>query len=518
MQRLSIRWLILAVAAVSLVVPLIAFFALRNFDSYLIRQTERELAAQGALVAASYQEAWAAARGAPSGNPRARVHSDHSFVPFASPLYSDSAREAPVPEALPERRLTPEEEQLSAGLSRILRNAQVFNLSGVRILARDGCAIASSRNQIGSSFVALPEVRAALRGATRTALRARVSDEPAPSLASLSRRGETRVFFALPVWNDGEIVGAVWLSRTAESGAEWLFKRRRGIVLAALIVLTLTAVVSIAFSWFITRPLTKMEKMLREPDALENSHLAEVSAPREIHALAVALDERARELERKNRYVGEFAANVSHELKTPLTSIRGAAELLRDSWEQMPPLQRQRFLSNIDAAALRTERLVTRLLYLARLESPRIEEPKDQISVVDFVREIEGRYGDEVQVTLIRPPGRAECDSSMSRAALEAVFGNLVDNALRHRREKPVAIRVELPEPPQELLHLTVQDDGVGILPENVSRVFERFYTTERDSGGTGLGLSIVRATAESRGGSARIRSGEGGTVVEVWF
>lgn len=518
MRRLSIRWLILAVSAVSLVAPLVAFLALRNFDSYLIRQTERELAAQGVLVAATYQELRAVARGEVSGNPRDRVHLENTFVPFSSPLYSDSAREAPVPAALSTRTLSPEEEQLSTSLSRILRNAQVFNLSGVRVLAEDGCAIASSRAQLGTCFAELPEVRAALHGSARTALRERVSDEPAPPLASLSRRGETRVFFAHPVFNDGQIVGAVWLSRTAESGAEWLFKRRRGILLAAFIVLTLTAFVSIAFSWFITRPLTRMEKMLREPDATGSRHLGEVSAPREIHALAVALDERARQLERKSRYVGEFAANVSHELKTPLTSIRGAAELLRESWDTMAPDQRERFLANIDAAAERTERLVTRLLYLARLESPQNFAPADQVAVEGFAHELERRYAGAVRVTLTSASAELRGRFSLSRSALEAVFGNLVENALRYRRSAPVSIRVEFPQDEGGLLHVWVQDDGPGISRENLSRVFERFFTTERDSGGTGLGLSIVRATAESRGGRAEIQSGDAGTVVEVWF
>ena len=518
MQRLSIRWLILGVAAASLVVPLIALLALRNFDTYLIRQTERELAAQGALIAAIYQETWAATRGEEPGNPRDRVHAGNSFVPFSTRLDSDAAREAPVPETLPERKLHAEEAQLSAMLSRILKNAQVFNLSGVRLLAPDGCAIASSRAQIGSCFSQLKEVRAALLGQQRTALRDRMSDEPAPPLTSLSRRGETRVFFALPVFNNGEIIGAVLLSRTAESGAEWLFKRRRSIFLAALLVLSLSTAVSIAFSWFITRPLSRMAKVLREPEGASSPRLAGIRAPKEIHALAVALDERALELERKNRFVAEFAANVSHELKTPLTSIRGAAELLRDSWEEMPPEQRSRFLENIDAATERTERLVTRLLYLARLETPRIEVEDDLVPVRGFLQDFERKHAGEVAVTISGPSEQQGAPFMMSRAALEAVLGNLVDNALRHRKEAPVSLLVEIPAKHDGLVHATITDDGPGILPENVGRVFERFFTTERDAGGTGLGLSIVRATAERRGGRASISSGESGTVVEVWF
>jgi two-component system sensor histidine kinase ChvG len=261
-----------------------------------------------------------------------------------------------------------------------------------------------------------------------------------------------------------------------------------------------------------------MAQMLRQPDASMSERLAEISAPLEVHALAVALDERARELERKNRYVAEFAANVSHELKTPLTSIRGAAELLQDGWAEMAPDQRGRFLQNIDRAAERTERLVSRLLYLARLESPRVEEEADQVSVRGFLQEVSIKYQDVLEITVTGAPETTGEAFTMSRAALEAVVGNLIDNALRHRKTEPVSVRVEIPSAREDLVHLTVCDDGPGILPENVSRVFERFFTTERDAGGTGLGLSIVRATAERRGGGARISSHEGGTVAEVWF
>ncbi len=500
-------------AAASLVVPFIAFFALRNFDFYLIRQTEGELSAQGAVVAAMFQEQFAQARGRTAGNPRSRFELRSSYTPLSSNLDFEGRREGGIPDELPGRQLTLLEKSTSASLGRVLRNAQVTNLSGVRVLAPDGCAVASSRAQIGTCFSSLPEVQRALSGHFATALRDRVSDEPAPPLASLSRRGETRVFVALPVWNDGEIIGAVWLSRTAESGAEWLFKRRRAVLFAALLVLGLTTAVSIAFSWFITRPLSLMSRLLRSDGEGGALRLADVTAPREIHALGVALDERARQLEDKSRYVAEFAANVSHELKTPLTSIRGAAELLQDSWDQMDGEQRLRFLRNIDAAAERTERLVTRLLYLARLESNASEEDLDLVTVEVLAEETATRYGDEVQFDVALESG-----AKVSRSAWEAVLGNLIENALRYRRKAPVFVRVSRDEPTSRLLHVAVTDDGAGIAEDNRRQVFERFFTTERDAGGTGLGLSIVRATAEKNGGRAQLRSDSSGTHVDVWL
>jgi two-component system sensor histidine kinase ChvG len=319
------------------------------------------------------------------------------------------------------------------------------------------------------------------------------------------------------VWNDGEIIGAVLLSRTAESGLEWLFKRRQGIFYGGLLVLVLTVLTSVAFSWFITRPLSKMARLLRSGES--SGRLSEVSAPLEIHALAVALDEKARKLESKNRYIAEFAANVSHELKTPLTSIRGAVELLQDS-RDMPAQQRARFLANIEAATERTERLVTRLLYLARLESPQAERESDLAEITSYLQGLKARFGDDIEIHTFDERGDEAPAIAIGEASLEAVFGNLIENSLRYKRRKPILVEVTLlaSRESSPRLYVQVTDDGPGISEQNQRRLFERFFTTERDRGGTGLGLSIVQATAERRGGRATIESGPEGTIARVWM
>jgi signal transduction histidine kinase len=96
---------------------------------------------------------------------------------------------------------------------------------------------------------------------------------------------------------------------------------------------------------------------------------------------------------------------------------------------------------------------------------------------------------------------------------LDSALGNLIDNALRYRRTEPVCVTLTLGD---GRLHVEVKDDGPGISPANLLRVFERFFTTERDHGGTGLGLAIVRAIAEARGGSARCDSSANGTSFRV--
>lgn len=516
MKRVSIRWLLLGVAAVSLVLPVVAVLSLRTLDALLVRQTERELKAQGSVVAAAFQEAWSSVRGRPSGDPRAPWDRGSTYAPLSAALASTEEPAPAVPDTLPVRAggLTEREQVTGNHLSTMLRNAQIANLSGVRVLALDGCALASSRGQIGSCFSELPEVEVALAGKPKTVVRERVSDEPAPPLSSFSRRGDLRVFVGIPVWNDGALIGAVLLSRTAESGLEWLFKNRKGLFFGALIVLTLTVAITIVFSLAITRPLVKMARILRkEGEDGPTRALVQMNAPLEIHALGVALDERARELEAKSRYVTEFAANVSHELKTPLTSIRGAVELLQDPQDTMSREQRARFLDNIDAAARRTERLVTRLLALARLEQPRSDDGEPRMTLRDYAARLSQQHGDGVVVDVL---GNDQFDRS--EAALDAAVGNLVENAMRYRRRAPVAVTLSAPTESHGLLHVIVEDDGPGVSQENQTRLFERFFTTERDRGGTGLGLAIVRATAQRHGGRATIDSSPAGTRAEVWL
>jgi signal transduction histidine kinase len=318
------------------------------------------------------------------------------------------------------------------------------------------------------------------------------------------------VFVAHPVFNADQLIGVVWLSRTAESGLEFLVTQRRGLFYGGIFLIACVLGVSALFAGSIIRPLRRMARAAESLARGESPPpLAAIPAPREIHALGSAFDILTRRLQDRARYVGAFAAHVSHELKTPLTSIRGAVELLLDQGSAMDEPQRERFLTNIDAAAARTARLVERLLLLARLENPAGAVPTESTSVAAWLQQNTVRWGSEVTFeathdaqSLVRP-----------LLELDSVLGNLVDNALRYRRVAPVRVALAARA---DKLDVTVTDDGPGISPENQARLFERFFTTERDRGGTGLGLSIVKAIAESHGGKAEVTSSPSGTQVSV--
>jgi signal transduction histidine kinase len=226
-------------------------------------------------------------------------------------------------------------------------------------------------------------------------------------------------------------------------------------------------------------------------------------APQEVITLRDALDHMTDQLTDRARSVEEFARTASHELKTPITAISGAAELLQDGFDSMSPEQRHRFLANIADDARRMEALVNRLLHLARVQSD--PEPTVAVDVPAFLRDLIAGYREETGLDL--EVGLSSLEIAPSH--LETAVRNLVENALRHGGGKGVVVKTRRRG---DRVEIAIRDAGPGISPANRARVFERFFTTSRDAGGTGLGLSIVRAVAEARGGSVEFDSGPEGT------
>jgi two-component system phosphate regulon sensor histidine kinase PhoR len=218
----------------------------------------------------------------------------------------------------------------------------------------------------------------------------------------------------------------------------------------------------------------------------------------------------------------DFVANVSHELKTPLTSISGYAETLLAE-RPVAPTERQ-FLETILANAHRMQRLVDDLLDLARIESGRWQPDLAAMDLADVAAEVVADFagrGDELGVTILTDIGPGAGTLLADPEGVRLVLRNLIDNALRYT---PAGGRITLRSSVEEEgISLQVEDTGSGIPREHLSRVFERFYRVDpsrsRAEGGTGLGLAIVRHTVEAHGGRVGIESELGeGTRVAAWF
>jgi two-component system, OmpR family, phosphate regulon sensor histidine kinase PhoR len=214
----------------------------------------------------------------------------------------------------------------------------------------------------------------------------------------------------------------------------------------------------------------------------------------------------------------DFVANVSHELKTPLTAIRGMVETVIEDPE-MPRETERRFLDRVREQSLRLSALVTDLLTLARVESNEGRLELAPVDVVALAREAARRIGEACAASGLGfsaelPGGPEVLDSD--EEALRQILDNLLDNARKYTpRGGRVTLRVasEAGE-----TRLEVSDTGIGIAPEDQERVFERFYRVDkarsRELGGTGLGLSIVKHLAQSLGGRVSLTSelGRGST------
>jgi signal transduction histidine kinase len=217
----------------------------------------------------------------------------------------------------------------------------------------------------------------------------------------------------------------------------------------------------------------------------------------------------------------DFVANVSHELKTPLTVINGFAETLLDA--DLSPGQRRQFVGTIQSNVVRMQRIVDDLLDLARYESGgwvpnpvSVDVNAAASEALALVQPEAARRSLELCVTISAGAERATADPT----ALRQILQNLVENAVRYTPSGNVTV---FAEPRGNGTVVGVRDTGIGIPREHLPRIFERFYRVDagrsREVGGTGLGLAIVKHLAEAHGGSVRATSAVGsGTEIAVFF
>lgn len=231
---------------------------------------------------------------------------------------------------------------------------------------------------------------------------------------------------------------------------------------------------------------------------------------REVRRLTAAFESMRRALEDRHA-IEQFVADLSHELKNPVSAIRAACEVLIDEGAADDDEARPRFLRRIDEASKRLEVLLHDLLALARLEARGIEADAGQaVDLEEVVRAAlaahAGRFearGVEVaaRLTAVRVHG--------SERWLRRAVDNLLANAARYA-PPGTAVEVDL-RAAEPYAVLTVRDHGPGVEPGIRDRVFERFVTDRADAGGTGLGLAIVRSVAEHHGGDVRLEDPEEG-------
>lgn len=368
--------------------------------------------------------------------------------------------------------------------SELLADTARATSARLQIVDGDGRVVADSlRSGLAARVAERPDVAAALAGHYGAATR----------VTAGGRRVELDV--ALP-WRDrdGRVIGAVRATRTTAVVMKQLVGLRVRLFDLLLIAAAVTAALSLFLAWTIARPLATLTRAAERVAAGQRGTGLGLARRDEIGQLSRAVDRMAAELDRRAREQRELAADISHELKTPLTAIRGATELLRDG-AVGEPAARDRFLAMILDDAARLDRLVTRLLELSRLESD--DAAPEPLDLVELARSCAGERA--------RVVGEAAAPIVARADALAAALDNLITNAVQHAAPStPITVAIAVAG---GRARVEVHNLGPPISPAVQAKVWDRFFTTRGDRGGSGLGLAIVRAVAERHGGRAGVTS-----------
>ena len=548
-RRPTLWQVILFVALIVMILPVVGLYALGIYQSALVRQTERQLIATGDVLAAQYRAAlrliaddathaefcegeWAQGaldrsktdKKTDGTSGEAMGCLGHAMQAQYNPIYTKDGqliidRQArldltsdpilpPEPDALDVER-TPYPMARSAGdaMQQTLIDTRAYTLASVHLLDQGGQVIASSRPDILlKSFAHVDEVQRALRGEAVSVLRAKSAQRGGPILFRSFRAEPYRANVAMPITHGHKVLGVVYLGRTPNSVRAVLLNKWPELTLGIGVVLCLVVILTLSASFLLVRPLRQLALQAEEVAGGKRAAVTLIRRPgtHEIASLSAALTTMAHRLEERSTYIRGFAAQVSHEFKTPLTAIQGAIELLREHGETMSDHDRKKFLSNVAADSRRLEHLVVRLLELARADTqePSLSEEADLRPVLEAAQQRSQHRGQPVTLTYaknVRDPLMVAVDEDI----LSLLILNMLDNAYQHAG---AAVEVHMAVSAQPgAVRILIADKGPGISDGNSGQIFAPFFTTARAKGGTGLGLSLVRSHLQSRGGSVAL-------------
>ena len=489
--------------------PLGGLYFFRIYENELVQQTERELISQSAVLSAAFRQL---VRTLHDGNtaygtllPSLPASSD-TYQPVIPALSLVNPILPPRPDAGLAQPADELAQKIGILMRPVMMDTQQVTLSGMRLLDMNGTVIAG-REEVGLSFANVPEVRQALQGHYAAAIRQRLSDEPPPPLHSMSRGSYIRVFVAFPVLEKQHLQGVIYLSRTPDNILKHLFAVRKKVFIAFFSVLALVVLLVLLVSASISRPIRELIRQTERIKQGEQKLLEPLKNPvtYEIAQLSESFAGMSQALAERSDYIRRFATHVSHEFKTPLTSMQGALELLQDHLETMPAGQRRRFIDNLLADTQRLRQLVSRLLELARADAL---EPSRQDSFLPAAfAALQNRYYERgLQLNYTGLPDAAV---AIAPDALDTALINLLENSLQHGANLMEITAVT----GKNTLQLSLHDNGAGVSAANRNKIFTPFFTTRRNTGGTGLGLEITLSLLKAYGGKIELAGSEQGAL-----
>jgi signal transduction histidine kinase len=296
------------------------------------------------------------------------------------------------------------------------------------------------------------------------------------------------------------------------------------LVEAGLMGLVIAVGLAVLIAGSVARPLQRISQAARQIAQGDYQQRVPASGPREVRALATSFNEMVGRVAATQQVQRDFLANVSHDLRTPLTSIQGFSQAIAEGVTSDPE-SAQRAAQIIHDEAARLHRMVESLLDLARIEAGEMNMLRSAITPSDLLHGIGESLSVKMQDKGLRfeqdiPPDLPRIAGDGDRLA--QVFTNLLDNAVKHT---PAGGTITLgAHTAQNGIAVTVQDTGEGIPADDLPRIFERFYQVDKSRrndqrSGMGLGLTIVRQIIEAHGGTIQVASQVGqGSLFTVWL
>ena len=318
--------------------------------------------------------------------------------------------------------------------------------------------------------------------------------------------GKDMYYYAL-LLEDGSILRVSKVANSLVSTAMALFP-----------VMGTLAVLMVLFALLLARWQTA--RLIKPINALDLEQPLENEVYEELNPLLMAIDKQNKEKEAVSNMRKEFSANVSHELKTPLTSISGYAEIMKNG--MVRPDDMPLFSERIYKEARRLITLVEDIIKLSKLDEESVELEKEDVNLYDLTREIISRLSPQAAQKDVRMELSGEpVYYNGIRQILDEMIYNVCENAVKYNNEGgrvTVWVGNTLDGP-----KVSVSDNGIGIPKEHQERIFERFYRVDKshskERGGTGLGLSIVKHGALLHGAKVNVESEPGkGTKIEMMF
>ena len=506
---LRLRTILLGVLLFVAAMPIFGMVFFRLYENTLVRQTESELVAQGAALVAVARAGW------PGPPERAPPPPETRDVPnyYRPESPTIDLASTPIlaerPLGRPGGRVQPDAEQAARLAAPVFEQTSRTTLASIVLLDRDGRVVIGRER--GLSYAALPEVRAALAGHPNTVLRHNSSYAARYRFEWVSRARAVRIHHARPILVNGRVAGALLLSRSPRALFRDAYEDRgKFALLLGLIVIALVVLAGLV-SRGVTRPIEALSRATRDV-ATGQGDVPETptTAASEIQQLYEDFRTMAVAIDRRSQYLRDFAAAVSHEFKTPLAGISGAAELLDDHGETMTPEERARFLGNIRADTGRLTQLVTRLLDLARADMAQGGAGLTVNLALPVQRVVDALSGPSFATTANL--GRSLPHAAASPEAVETVLSILVENS----RQAGAGTVVIDAWSDADSVYLRVSDDGPGIPPGDRERLFEPFFTSRRSQGGTGLGLPIARSLMAAYHGAVSLEEADRGAAFVV--